>query len=184
MGDTSGEEGMLSHMAPLGLRREGVRAAGDRSSDRDATRSRERRAVHVVEPLLLLRGGGEEDGTARLALLAAAAVDAATLRSVCLLFWNQIVTDFISIDPAFATASRSSREGCEFWWKRFSSITSWAWVNRFRVLRVAVTVLLLIVSSAESMLVVEDVRDSDGWVACMGGKRGRGERGEIGRAHV
>ena len=41
-------------------------------------------------------------------------------------------------------------------------MTSWAWVNRFRVLRVAVTVLLLIVSSAESMLVVEDVRDSDG----------------------
>jgi hypothetical protein len=35
-------------------------------------------------------------------------------------------------------------------------------VNRFRVLRVAVTVLMLIVSSAESMLVVEDVRDSDG----------------------
>ena len=97
VGDTSGEEGMLSHMAPLGLRREGVRAAGDRSSDRDAMRSRERRAVHVVEPLLLLRGGGEEDGTARLALLAAAAVDAATLRSVCLLFWNQIVTDLISL---------------------------------------------------------------------------------------
>ena len=48
------------------------------------------------------------------------------------------------IPPALATASRSSLDGWEFWWKRFSSIVSWTLVNRFLVRRVefrTVTVL-------------------------------------------
>ena len=40
------------------------------------------------------------------------------------------------IPPALATASRSSLEGWEFWWKRFSSIVSWTLVNLFLVRRV------------------------------------------------
>jgi len=64
MGGTRGEEGMLSQMAPVGLARRGVRGAAARSSEREATRSREGRVAEVPPPppppllrLLTLNGG-------------------------------------------------------------------------------------------------------------------------------
>jgi hypothetical protein len=52
---------MLSQMAPVGLARRGVRGAAPRSSEREATRSREGREAEVPPPpllrLLTLNGG-------------------------------------------------------------------------------------------------------------------------------
>lgn len=64
MGGTRGEEGMLSQMAPVGLARRGVRGAAARSSEREATRSREGREAVVPPPLppllrLLTLNGGD-----------------------------------------------------------------------------------------------------------------------------
>jgi hypothetical protein len=79
--------------------------------------------------------------------------------------------------PAFATASRSSRDGCEFWWKRFSNMMSWVLVNRFRVRRdvLIVTVLELIdaPSSSDEKLLDEDVRERAIWgrIICRWGTR-------------
>jgi len=208
-GGARGEEGMFSQIGPEGLwRRDGVRGAPTRSSERDATRSREgREALEVLLLVVLSDGEAVRDVPLRLNVcmvlvmlgtalevewpLLLVLLVAADFLSVWRLFWNQMVTDFISLwyrtrvasvvswdvdprnktqnettymPPAFATASRSSRDGCEFWWKRFSSIVSWVLVNRFRVRRelLTVTVLELIdaPSSSDEKLVDEDVLES------------------------
>jgi len=60
IGGANGDEGMLSQIAPVVFgRRDGVRGAPTRSSERDATRSREGRdeLVEDVLRLLTLNGG-------------------------------------------------------------------------------------------------------------------------------
>lgn len=64
------------------------------------------------------------------------------------------------MSPALATASRSSREGCEFLWNRVSSMVSWTLVKRLRVRREAL-MALGVMSSDDEKLAAEDVRDSE-----------------------
>lgn len=130
MGGARGEEGMLSQMAPVGLARRGVRGAAARSSEREATRSREGREAEVPAPLLrlLALNGGDAVRVSEWCRLNVCSVlvtlgtrlteppwcwlelvppptpplplvklFAAVLRSVWRLFWNHIVTDFISL---------------------------------------------------------------------------------------
>ena len=112
MGAASGEEGMFSQIAPEGLwRRDGVRGAATRSSERDATWSREGQEV------LLLVALGDGDVVRDIPLMLNMCIVpvmlgmalelvwpvfmllvlAADFLSVWRLFWNQIVTDFISL---------------------------------------------------------------------------------------
>ena len=100
------------------------------------------------------------------------------------------------IPPALATASRSSRDGCEFWWNRFSSIVSWTFVNLLRVrlellMTVAAVLELMHASSSEEKLAAEEVRERGaggsaantgawcmaGWLAA---RRGAGLGAELG----
>lgn len=85
----------------------GVRGVGARSSEREATWSREGRDdVLAVEVLLVEGNVGDEDVRGRVAV-GFATLLAATFRSVWRLFWNQIVTDLISLDDAISMASMS-----------------------------------------------------------------------------
>ena len=89
-----GDEGIFSHMLTFGLcRRIGVRGTGARSSEREATRSREGREDGIEGVLDLV------DVTVTKGVFCASVLVALwrAFRSVCLLFWNQIVTDFISL---------------------------------------------------------------------------------------
>lgn len=112
-GGTSGEEGMFSQIAPETLwRRDGVRGAVTRSSERDATRSREGREELGVLLLVVLNDGEAVRevplrlnvcivlvmlGTALELEWLVLLVLLVAFLSVWRLFWNQIVTDFISL---------------------------------------------------------------------------------------
>jgi hypothetical protein len=61
--------------------------------------------------------------------------------------------------PSCATDSRSSLDGCEFLWKRSSSIVSWTLVKRLRVRRITLG-LAAPSSETDQTLAVEDVHDS------------------------
>lgn len=75
---------MFSHIAALGSRfRDGVRGGGIGSSEREAIQSSEGRLVV-----------GKGCGLLRELLVVLLSV---SLRSICRLFWNQIVTDFVSL---------------------------------------------------------------------------------------
>ena len=112
-GADSGEEGMFSQIGPEGLwRRDGVRGAATRSSDRDATRSREGQELEVLLLVALSDGDVVRDNPFPLMLNVCIVpvmlgtvlepvfmllVLAADFLSVWRLFWNQMVTDFISL---------------------------------------------------------------------------------------
>ena len=124
----TGDEAMLSQRDALGSDlRVGVRNGAIRSSDREATLSREGRDDDVRLVI------GDEEGCETLLRAELFALFRATLRSVWRLFWNHMVTDFGSLNPgpgsmfagrgrdgvtytpaSCARASRSTRDGWEF----------------------------------------------------------------------
>ena len=88
----TGDEAMLSQRDALGSDlRVGVRSGAMRSSDREATLSREGRDDDVRPAI------GDEEGCETLLRAELFALLRATLRSVWRLFWNHMVTDFGSL---------------------------------------------------------------------------------------